>query len=200
MLGVLGRLGKRHLVRPVSSLDRQAIDYLGPGPALGRLEDDHRPARPLGDAPLPGVRLDSPDLGDDRIERRGHQPVHRLRLVPLDEVGRVAIAAQEMLQLLAADAGQDRRVGDLVAVEVQDRQHGPIVRRVEELVRVPARGQRAGLGLAVTHDAGDDQVRVVERRAIGVAQAVAQLAPLVDRARCLGSDVSWGCRPGRRTA
>ena len=55
VLGVLGRLGKRDLVRPVSSLDRQAIDYLGPGPTLGRLEDDHRPARALGDAPLSGV-------------------------------------------------------------------------------------------------------------------------------------------------
>ena len=55
---------------------------------------------------------------------------------------------------------------------------------------MPARGQRAGLGLAVAHDAGDDQVRVVERRAKGVAQAVAELAPLVDRAGRLGSDVA----------
>ncbi len=55
---------------------------------------------------------------------------------------------------------------------------------------MPARGQRAGLGFAVADDAGDDQIRVVERRAKGVAQAVAQLAPLVDRARCLGSDVT----------
>ena len=57
-------------------------------------------------------------------------------------------------------------------------------------MRVPARGQRAGLGLAVADDAGDDQVGVVERRAEGVAEAVAQLAPLVDRARRLGSDVA----------
>ena len=190
VLGVLGRLGERDLMRPVSPLDRQAIDYLGAGPTLGRLEDDHRPARPLGDAPLSGVRLDLADLGDDLVERRGHELVHRLRLVPLDEVGRVAVAAQELLQLLVADAGQDRRVVDLVAVQVEDRQHGPIVRRVEELVGVPARGQRAGLGLAVAHDAGDNQIRVVERRAEGVAQAVAQLAPLVDRARRLGSDVT----------
>ena len=95
-----------------------------------------------------------------------------------------------MLELLVADAGQDGRVGDLVAVQVEDRQHGPIVRRVEELVRVPAGGQRAGLGLAVADDAGDDQVRVVERRAEGMAQAVAELAPLVDRARCLGRGVA----------
>ena len=55
---------------------------------------------------------------------------------------------------------------------------------------MPAGGERAGLGLAVADDAGDDQVGVVERRAEGVAEAVAELAPLVDRARRLGRDVA----------
>ena len=200
VLGVLGRLGERHLVGPVGPLDRQAVDHLGAGPALGRLEDDHRPARPLGDAPLAGVGLDAPDLGDDLVERLGHELVHRLRLVPLDEVGRVAVAAQELLQLLAADPGQDGRVGDLVAVQVEDRQHGAVVRRVEELVAVPARGQRAGLGLAVADDAGDDQIGVVERGPEGVAEAVAQLAPFVDRARRLRRDVAGNAARGTRTA
>ena len=55
---------------------------------------------------------------------------------------------------------------------------------------MPARGQRAGLGLAVADDAADEQVRVVERRAVGVRQRVAQLAALVDRAGRLGRDVA----------
>ncbi len=55
---------------------------------------------------------------------------------------------------------------------------------------MPARGQRARLGLAVAHDAGNDQVWVVERRAKGVAQAVAQLASLVNRSGRLGGDVA----------
>ena len=177
-------------MRPVGPLDRPAVDDLRAGPALGRLEDDHRPARPFGNSPLSGVRLDPPDLGHDLVERRGHVLMHGLRIVPLDKVGRVAVAEHEMLKFFAADARQDRRVIDLVAVQVEDRQHGAIVSRVEELVGVPSCGQRAGLGFAVTHDAGDDQVGVVERRAIGVAQAVAQLSPLVDRARCLGSHVT----------
>jgi hypothetical protein len=54
---------------------------------------------------------------------------------------------------------------------VEDRQHGAVGRRVEELVAVPAGGERAGLGLAVADDAGDDQVGIVERRAEGVAEA-----------------------------
>ena len=51
---------------------------------------------------------------------------------------------------------------------------------------MPARGERPGLGLAVADDAGDEQIGVVEGRAEGVRQRVAELAALVDRARRLG--------------
>jgi hypothetical protein len=57
-------------------------------------------------------------------------------------------------------------------------------------VRLPTRGQRAGLGLAVTDDAGHDEIGVVERGAMGVREGVAELAALVDRARGLGRDVA----------
>ena len=81
--------------------------------------------------------------------------------------------------------GQHRRVGDLVPVEVQDRQHRAVGGRVEELARVPAGRQRPGLGLAVADHAGHDQVRVVERGPVGVHERVAELAALVDGARRL---------------
>lgn len=42
---------------------------------------------------------------------------------------------------------------------------------------MPARGERASLGLAVSDDAGDDQIRVVEGSPIGMAQCIAKLAP-----------------------
>ena len=47
---------------------------------------------------------------------------------------------------------------------------------------MPARGQRPGLRLAVADDAEDDEIRVVEGRAEGVDEGVAELAALVDRA------------------
>ena len=47
-----------------------------------------------------------------------------------------------------------------------------------------------GLGLAVTDDAGHDEIGVVERGAMGVREGVAELAALVDRARGLGRDVA----------
>ncbi len=108
----------------------------------------------------------------------GH--VHRL----------IAVPAQQRVQLCGRDAGQQCRVGDLVAVEVEDRQHGAVPDRVEEPASVPARRQRAGLGLAVADHAGHHEAGVVERRAAGVGQRVAKLPALVDRPGGLRRDVA----------
>ena len=185
-----GRDGERHLVRPERPLDRLAVDELRPGPPLERSEDDHRPARAGGVAIDPGLVLDLPDVLDHPIEGLGHLLVHLLRVVPSTKIGRPAVADEQALQLLVGDPGQDRRLGDLEAVEVEDRQDRAVGDGVEELVGMPGGGQRAGLGLAVADDAGDDQVRVVERRAEGMADRIAQLAALVDRARRLRRDVA----------
>ena len=144
--------------------------------------------------------LDRGDLVDHLVERRGHLLVHRRGVVALHEARRVAVALHQRAQLVARDAGEHRRVGDLGAVEVQDRQHGAVVGGVEELVGVPARGQRSGLRLAVADDAADEQVRVVEHRAVGVHERVAQLAALVDRPRRLGRDVAGDAAGERELA
>ena len=112
----------------------------------------------------------------------GHRLMHAPGIAPLHKVRGVPIADEQGLQLLVADAGQNGGVVDLIAVEMQDRQHRPIGDRVEEFVAMPARGQGAGLGLAVAHHHQGDQVRVVEDRPKGVGQAVTQLAALVDTA------------------
>src|SRR3546814_12273569 len=52
---------------------------------------------------------------------------------------------------------------------------------------MPGGGKRAGLGLAVTHHAGDDEVGIVESRAIGMHQRIAEFTALVDRAGRFGS-------------
>ena len=77
--GCVGGIGERHLVRAKGALDRHAIDELRTGPALGRVEHDHRPARPRGVAMLARVVLNALDLLDDRVERRGHRLVHQAR-------------------------------------------------------------------------------------------------------------------------
>ena len=194
VLGLGAQVGKRHLMGAEGSLRRQAVDHLGAGPALGRAQHDHRPARPLGRADVvrAGSRahLDLGDLGGDLIEGGGHQLVHRVGVRALDEMWGVAVALEQRAQLLRGDAGEDGGAGDLVAVEMQHRQDGPVVHGIEELVGVPAGGQRARFGLAVADHAADEQVRVVEGGAVGVHEGVAQLAALVDRAGRLGGDVA----------
>ena len=73
---------------------------------------------------------------------------------------------------------------------MQDRQHRAVARRIQKLVGMPAGRKRPGLGLPVADDAGDDQIRVVEGRAVRVRQGVTELAPLVNGAGRLGRDVT----------
>ena len=73
---------------------------------------------------------------------------------------------------------------------MQDREHRAVADRIEELVRVPARRERTGLGFAVADDARDDEIGIVERGAERVPDRIAELAALVDRARRLRRDVA----------
>ena len=84
-----------------------------------------------------------------------------------------------MIQLFMADPGENAVIGDLVAVEVEDRQNRPVPRQVEEFVGMPARRQRSSFRLAVANDAGDDQIGVVEGRSVGVRDGIAELAAFV---------------------
>ena len=76
LLGMMLRIAQGHLVRAERSLHLQPIDELGPGPALGRNQHDHRPVRALGVAAAAGLDLNSANFVDDLIERGGHQLVH----------------------------------------------------------------------------------------------------------------------------
>ena len=176
-------------MRAPRSLDRDAVDLARPRPALRRPEDEHRPARPLELAALPRCLLDLRDRVERAVERDREALVHRRRLLAVeaarDEDRLPAIALEERQQLALGDPREHGRVRDLPAVQVQDRQDRAVAARVEELVRVPARRERAGLRLAVADDAGDDEIRIVEGCPEGVHERVAELAALVDRARRL---------------
>lgn len=84
--------------------------------------------------------------------------MHEHGLMALYEVGSPAIAAQQLLQLVAGNARQDRRIGDLVAVQMQYGQHGAIGGGIQELVGMPGGGQRSCLGLAVADHTAHHQL------------------------------------------
>ena len=195
-LGVAGG-SQRHLVSAPGALGLLAVDVLRAGPTLRGAEDQHRVERTVHVVGLSGG-LDVADLVPDGLPQLGEAAVdgHVIFIVEASDelVGLVTHAVEELVELFVGDAGQDGRVGDLVAVEVQDRQHDTVGARVHELVGLPAGSQRAGLSFAVADDGRDEQARVVHDGAVSVRQSVAQLTTLVDGARGLRSEV------GRDTA
>ena len=141
--GIGLRLHRRHLVRLRGALDLDAVDLLRAGPALRRLEHDHRPARALGPLAAAAHRLlQLADLAVRGVERRGQLGVELVGRA-VDDQRVPAVALEELRQLLVRHRLVDRRVGDLVAVQVQDREHRAGGRRVEELV-ASARRRRSG--------------------------------------------------------
>ena len=197
LVGVLGAR-QRHLVGTPGILGLLAVDLLGTGPALGRAEDDHRVSRTdhglaRGSLGLSGG-LDVANLVEDLLKQGGETLVDaRVALVVKagdKEVRLITHALEELGEFLVGHAGKDGGVGDLVAVEVQDRQNDTVGCRVHELVGLPRGGKRAGLGLAVAHHGHGEQARVVHDGAVGMAERVAELAALVNGTGRLGRKVA----------
>ena len=65
---------------------------------------------------------------------------------------------------------------------------------------MPAGGQRAGFRFAVADHATGDQAGIVEHRAVGVQQRVAQLAALMNGAGRFGRGVAGDAATEKRTA
>ncbi|MPM37374.1 hypothetical protein SDC9_83985 [bioreactor metagenome] len=178
--------GDGNLVGAEGTLHLFPIHDFWTGPALGRAEYQHGPARAGVVAGFAGILLDAPQLTHRPFQGGGHSLMHRLRLIALHEAGLPATASEEQFGFLPGDAVKDGGIGDFVAVQVKNGQNGAVRDGIKEFIGVPGGGQRAGFGLAVAHHAGGDQVGIVHHRAKGVGQAVPQLAALVDRAGSLG--------------
>src|SRR5580704_6521722 len=116
-----------------------------------------------------------------RRAEHNHRPAR-----PLDGARR---GTRRMLNLVNFRYDFIKRTGELEPIEMKDRKNCTIARRIEELVGVPARGERAGFRLAVADDAGDNQIRIVEGRAICMEEGIAEFAPLMDRPRCFRRDM-----------
>ena len=121
-------LGERHLVRAPRALDRQAVDLLRAGPALRRAQHDHRPARPLGHAVARAPRAGS--RRSRRAPRRAPRPSAACIAAGSSPSTQCTACSRSPRAARSSSSSRDprehRRVGDLVAVQVQDRQHGAV--------------------------------------------------------------------------
>jgi hypothetical protein len=121
--------------------------------------------------------------------------VHRFGLGALNKIRGPSCALEKRLDFLARDAGPNGGIVDLVSIQVQYGQHGPVANRVDEFVDVPTGGQGACFCLPISHHGGHDQVRVVEGCPARMGKHIAQFAPLVDAAWSFGgavaADATW---------
>ena len=109
--------------------------------------------------------------------------MHDLGIVALDKVGLVTAAHIESLQVCIAGASLGGWSGDFVSIEMKDRQDSAVSHRIDEVDRLPASFERASLGLAVSDNAGHNQVRIVEGRAECVNQRISKLSALMHGVR-----------------
>ncbi len=113
------------LMRAPVVLALLAIYLSRAGPTLRRAENNHRPGRTFQVALGAGILPNSVDFRHGSIQRTGQLLVNTLRISAFDEIRRVTHSLEEFLQFVLGNASKEARVGNLVAVQVQDRQYAP---------------------------------------------------------------------------
>ena len=134
MFGVLGINDYRNLVGSERTLVFKIVDEFGSGPALGRLEHDHRPAWPRCNRVFACLTLDILDILYRFFHGGGHEAMHGVWVISFDEHRCPAAAFKEALKLVMIDPGKNSWIADLVTIEMKDGQNSAIAGRVEELV------------------------------------------------------------------
>src|SRR5580693_1133116 len=192
MLRIFFHFGHGHLVGSPEAFHAMAVHFFRAGPAFGRAEDDHRPARTVRFAGAARLFLNCANFLDASFDSRRHRLVHHLGIVTLslDYMWRPTVSEEQMLEFFGRDAGQYRWIGDLVAVQVKNRQYRAVANRIQEFVRVPRSGQRASLRFAVSNHYANDQIWIVKGGSERMRDAVAKLAAFMDRTRNFGSAVA----------
>jgi hypothetical protein len=118
MLGLFFHIADWHLMRPERALHRLAVKFLDAGPAFRRAQNEHWPTR-LRDGFTTSCRaLDTADLAEHPIHSRGHA---RAEIVTFHKSRLPAVAGKKRAQLIVTHRAEDRRIGNLIAIHVQDR-------------------------------------------------------------------------------
>ena len=173
MFAIRAHICERHLVSAEGPFDRDSIDFFRTCPTLRRAQDDHRPHGHAGSFSFPRILLNRLNFVHNRVERVRHLLMDSFGLVAFNEKGLVPIPGVKLYQIIVRHAARYSRVGDFVAIEMKDRQYGSITGRIQELVRMPASGERSRLGFAIADYAADQQIWIVEGRTIRMRNRIA---------------------------
>ena len=121
MRGVRNDVRYRHLMRPPGTLHFAPIDFSRSGPPFGCAEHDHWPARSLSYPGPPRVILNRSDFVYAVFQGGGNSLMHGLAVRPFHKIRGVAVTLEKVFQLPMTNPSEDRRVIDLVPVQVEDR-------------------------------------------------------------------------------
>src|SRR5271154_1587602 len=142
MVGIFTNSRERNLMSSECTLDRYSIYFFRAGPALRRPQNDHRPQLPrlvfAASICSASALLNFPYLRITTIKGGCEQLVHRLGVVPLHKIRTVAMPFIERGQFVVTGASHDRRPGDFIAVQMENRQHRSISRRIQKFDALPA--------------------------------------------------------------
>ena len=174
---------------PPGALNNGPVYLVRAGPALRGAQDDHRPPGLAAHAVFTRVRLNLPDLAPCGGQRLREAVVHAGRIAATYFDDLVTVALVELAQILWILAPLNGGARDLCAVEVQDRQHGPVSLRIEERDSLPRALEWTGFCLTIAHNGERDEIRVIEHGAKAVDQTVSELAALIDGAGSCHRDV-----------
>ena len=179
MFRVFADRGERHLMSTEGAFNRDSVHFFRTSPSLGRAQDDHGPDGLLLEPALTRLLLNGSNLGIAIVQRSSQELVDNFRIVAFNKIGLVAASYVQGLQVFIAGPRLNRRSGNLVAVEVQNRKHRAVPRWIEEVDGLPASFERTSLRFSVTDDAGNDQIRIVESGAESVNQRIAKFSALM---------------------
>src|SRR5208282_5473994 len=126
VFGVRLHIEHGHLVSSPEILHLVSVDLLRSSPPFGRSKDDHWPDWQVRLAGAARLFLNRTNLAHAGFDGSGHLLVHHVGVVALDYVWIPSIPLEEMLELIRADAGKKRGIGDLVSVQMKNRQNRAI--------------------------------------------------------------------------
>src|SRR6516165_8510110 len=146
--GIFPHLVDWNLMSAPKSFDLLAVDLFRTRPAFRTSQDDERPTRSIHPVAIGAwaarLPLNGMDIIDHLVQNGGHALMHRCRLRSCDHKGLVPVAVKQADELLVLHSSKDSRVGDLIAVEMKNRQYGAIRAWIEKFIAMPGSSQRTG--------------------------------------------------------
>src|SRR6516225_5691077 len=127
MRGIFADHWDGNLMSAPKSLNFLSIYFLRSGPSFWAAQNDKGPTR-YGSSRIVVAAFSCPSLNDANFieclfENLSHAPVHQVGIRSGGEQRFVTVSAKQLNNVLIRQSAEDSRIGNLVAVEMEDRQH-----------------------------------------------------------------------------